>query len=249
MKKTLLLLCLILLPAFSLVAQDSKEKEELDEVTGFPVIKEKPYLMFDWGAAVDFNTRIKFQEKRSNFVMQDTMVGAYFTMETVNIKPLDSITRIAAYYPLASTFNKVPQISAQVLLYAFDLIFAPLFRLDMWNYVGINIAPGIHFMYQLTDDYHYMQLGAAVLAGLEFPVFERWTFLLNGVFAVDYPNLGSNKDIFPISLAWDYQVSIGARYSKKGANKYSYVKSRKDAKDKKAKEDASDSTKTETASE
>ena len=238
MKKTLLLLCLILLPAFSLVAQDTKETEELDEVTGFPVIKEKPFLMFDWGAAVDFNTRLKFQTNRSNFVMQDTMVGLYFTMETVNIKPMDSITRVAAYYPLASTFNKVPQISAQVLLYAFDLIFAPLIRLDMWNYVGINIAPGIHFMYQLTDDYHYMQLGGAVLAGIELPVFERWTFLINGVFALDYPNLGTNSDIFPVSLAWDYQVSIGARYSKKGANKYSYVKSRKQAKEKKKEEES-----------
>ena len=239
MKKTLLLLCLILLPAFTLLAQDTKETEELDEVTGFPVIKEKPFLMFDWGAAVDFNTRLKFQTNRSNFVMQDTMVGLYFTMETVNIKPMDSITRVAAYYPLASTFNKVPQISAQVLLYAFDLIFAPLIRLDMWNYVGINIAPGIHFMYQLTDDYHYMQLGGAVLAGIELPVFERWTFLINGVFALDYPNLGTNSDIFPVSLAWDYQVSIGARYSKKGANKYSYVKSRKQAKEKKKEEESS----------
>ena len=249
MKKLPLLLCLLILPAFTVFSQDSGAADELDPVTGFPVIKDKPYVMFDWGAAVDFNTRIKFQEKRSNFVMQDTMVGAYFTMETVNIKPLDSITRIAAYYPLAGTFNGVPQISAQVLLYAFDLIFAPLFRLDMWNYIGINIAPGLHFMYQLTDDYHYMQLGAAVLAGLEFPVFERWTFLLNGVFAVDYPNLGSNKDMFPISLAWDYQVSLGARYSKKGANKYSYVKSRKQAKEKKANEDVSGSDEAQPASE
>ena len=83
-----------------------------------------------------------------------------------------------------------------------------------------------------------MQLGAAVLAGLEFPVFERWTFLLNGVFALDYPNMGTNKDMFPISLAWSYQVSLGARYSKKGANKYSYVKSRKEAKEKKQEEES-----------
>lgn len=232
MKRIPLLTFLVILPLFSVFSQNSEASEELDPVTGFPVIKEKPYVMFDWGAAVNFNARLKFQEKRSNFVMQDMMVGAYFTMETVNIKPLDSITRIAAYYPLSGTFNGVPQVSAQVLLYSFDLIFAPLFRLDMWNYVGINIAPGLHFMYQLTDEFHYMQLGAAVLAGIELPVFERWTFLVNGVFALDYPNLGSNKDMFPISLAWDYQISVGARYSKKGANKYSYVKSRKDAKEK-----------------
>lgn len=232
MKRIPLLAFLVILPLFPAFSQNAEASEELDPVTGFPVIKEKPYVMFDWGAAVNFNTRLKFQEKRSNFVMQDMMVGAYFTMETVNIKPLDSITRIAAYYPLSGTFNGVPQVSAQVLLYSFDLIFAPLFRLDMWNYVGINIAPGLHFMYQLTDEFHYMQLGAAVLAGIELPVFERWTFLVNGVFALDYPNLGSNKDMFPISLAWDYQISIGARYSKKGANKYSYVKSRKDAKEK-----------------
>lgn len=237
MKRIPLLAFLVILPLLPVFSQNAESSEELDPVTGFPVIKEKPYLMFDWGAAVNFNTRIKFQEKRSNFVMKDMMVGAYFTMETVNIKPLDSITRIAAYYPLSGTFNGVPQVSAQVLLYSFDLIFAPLFRLDMWNYVGINIAPGLHFMYQLTDEFHYMQLGAAVLAGLEFPVFEKWTFLVNGVFALDYPNLGSNRDMFPISLAWDYQISIGARYSKKGANKYSYVKSRKDAKEKKEEEE------------
>ncbi|HBB43641.1 MAG TPA: hypothetical protein DEO40_02135 [Treponema sp.] len=240
MKKCVLFfaLCLVFLPAVSQTSETassdavlvSEDGEALDPVTGFPSIKEKPFVMFDWGATMSWNTRLKFQTGRTNFVFEDNMVGLYFTMETMHIRPLDSILRIAAYYPLRSTFNKVEQKSKQTLVYAFDVIFAPLFRLDMWHYIGINIAPGIHFMYQLTDDWHYFQLGGSVLAGIELPVWERWTFLINGIAALDYPNFGTNAQMAPIDLAWSYQLSVGVRYSKKGANKYSYIKSRRKAK-------------------
>ena len=209
--------------------QESSE-EDLNPNTGFPNITNKPFVVFDYGLSADWVTRIQKQTGRSNFVFGHTLVGAYFTMETVNIKPCDSVLRLAAYYPLLTTFNDVPQIAKQPILYAVDLAFMPLFRADMWHYVKINFAPGIHVLYQLTDDYHYVQLGAIGMVGVELPLATRWTILVNGLASFDYANLGSNRDMFPIDYAWTYQVSLGVRYSKKKENKYSYISSKKKVK-------------------
>ena len=206
--------------------------EDLNPITGFPNITEKPFVVFDYGLSAAWVTRIQKQTGRSNFVFGHTLAGLYVTMETMNIKPCDSVLRLAAYYPLANTFNQVPQISKQPILYAFDLAFMPLFRADMWNYVRINFAPGIHVFYQLTDDWHYIQAGVIGMAGVELPLARRWTIFANGLASFDYANFGSNKDMFPIDLAWTYQVSLGFRYSKKDENKYSYIGGKKKAKEK-----------------
>lgn len=202
-------------------------EEDLNPKTGFPNITEKPFVVFDYGLSAAWVTRIQKQTGRSNFVFEHMLAGLYVTMETVNIKPCDSILRLAAYYPLAYTFNDVPQIAKQPILYAADLAFMPLFRADMWNYVKINFAPGLHVFYQLTDDWHYIQAGVIGMAGVELPIAKRWTILANGLASFDYANLGSNRDMFPLDWAWTYQVSLGVRYSKKKENKYSYIGSKK----------------------
>ena len=79
-------------------------------------------------------------------------------------------------------------------------------------------------MYQLTDEYHMNYLGGGLLAGLELPLAKRWTILTNGTITVDYPNLGTNRLVQPFDLVRQYNVSVGVQYSKRGKNKYSYLR-------------------------
>ena len=224
MKKSLFFIVLILFSFFLPLAYS--EDVELDPITGFPTIKDIPYLMFDEGITWASITRLEKQEKCSNFVWNDNLVGAYFGFQTKNIQPTDSIVRIAAFYPYAHYFNDVEQTAKQTILYAFDLFAGPLFRADMWKYVGLNFAFGLHYMYQLSDEYHYNYLGLGLLAGTEYPIASCWTVLLDGMFTLDYPNLGSNKVVLPFDYSWQYHFNLGVRYSKKGRNSYSYIGSR-----------------------
>ncbi len=220
-------LFLLLLPCTLLSAEESQEIP-LNQKTGFPEITEKPFLTFDYGASISWVNRLQFQEERSNFVLEDMLVGLYFTLHTENMKPIDSLLRVAVYYPLQSTFNKVPQVPKQTILYGFDAFYGFNFEADMWKYVRIEFAPGIHFLYQLSDNWHYMSLGAGVMLGTELPLSRRWTILINAMGSFDYANLGTNAQMFPFDLSWQYQVSLGVRYSKKKPNIYSYITSRKE---------------------
>ncbi len=198
-------------------------QEELDPKTGFPKIKNRPFVMFNEGVAFDMLTRFEKQKERSNFVRENYFAGLYFSMQTENMKPINSMIRVAAYYPFANTFNGMAQYPKQPILYAFDLFVAPMIQADMWKYVRLNFAGGPHYKYQLTDEYHMNYLGLGLLAGVELPLAPHWTILTDGTFAADYPNLGTNRLVQPFTLAWQYNVSVGMRYSRRGRNEYSYI--------------------------
>ncbi|MDE5898592.1 MAG: hypothetical protein K2H09_04940 [Treponemataceae bacterium] len=226
---------LLLLSALAAQAQEPAEEGRteadigLNPRTGFPEITAKPFLMFDEGFSFAQITRISKQEERSNFVWQDYLIGAHFDIMTENFKPVDLMLRVAAYYPFYHTFNGMRQYPKQVVLYAFDLFTGPVIQANMWNYVRLNLAAGLHYMYQLTDEYHLHYLGAGAVAGVELPIAWHWTILLDATAALDYPNFGTNRNIQPYNYAWQYQASLGVRYSKKGANMYSYISSKKRA--------------------
>lgn len=203
--------------------QQENSNVELDPKTGFPVIKEKPFVMFNYGFTDALVTRLELQEERSNFVRQTSLLGAYVSMQTVNIKPINNYTRLAIYYPFYNTFNGMKQSSKQKILGAVDLFWGPMFEADMWKYILIKSAAGLHFMYQRTDEFDLLYLGLGLMAGFELPVAKNWTILANGSFSLDYPNLGSNSRIQPYDYAWTYQIDFGFRYSKKGVHKYSYI--------------------------
>lgn len=222
----------LLLCAFAAGAQQAAESgqvadEDLDPRTGFPKITEKPFVMFDEGLSFAQITRISKQEGRSNFVWQDYLIGAHVAMMTENIKPFDLMLRVSAFYPFYHTFNGMQQYPKQTILYAFDLFSGPVIQANMWNYVRINFSAGLHYMYQLTDEYHLHYLGLGLFVGLELPVAWHWTILLDGTAALDYPNLGTNGIMQPYDYAWQYHVNFGVRYSKNGANQYSYIHSKK----------------------
>ena len=205
--------------------QSDSEPAENSEEISFPTITEKPFLIFNIAPAYSMITRIVYEDKysRSNFVWQDHLIGLAIETRSVNMKPVDSLLRIGIYYPIYYTFNGMEQAAKQTILYAFDLFWGPFFQTDMWEYVYINFSFGPHFLYQLSDEYHHVELGGAVLLGLEIPVAKRWTVVTNGLISLDYGNLGSNADIQPYNLVYNYQIEFGFRYSRKKPNKYPYT--------------------------
>ena len=224
--KRIIFFVLCLSVCFPFFAQEAET--EINEITGFPEIKDKPFLMFNEGVSYSQITRYISQHdfNRSDFYWEDFQIGAYCEMQTGNMQPFNSLVRVEAYYPLAHRFNGMDQKSKQVLLYGVDVFAGILFQTDMWKYVRFNLALGPHFDYQLSDEYHHVELGAGALLGLELPVAKRWTILLSGLASYDYGNFGSNKKIQPYDNVWQYQLELCFRYSKKGENIYSYVKSK-----------------------
>lgn len=219
MKKLFLITIAFFSLTLSLFAQ-----EEINPKTGFPAITEKPYVIFDEGISFANVVRLEKQSGRSNFVWQDHMIGGYLALQTVNMKPCNSIIKVSAYYPFAHDFNDVEQIAKQVILYAFDLFAGPVFETDMWEYIRLKFGAGLHYMYQLSDEYHLHYLGLGLITSTELPVAHRWTIVLNAGLDLDYPNLGTNRDMQPFDLSWQYHVDAGIRYSRKKTNKYSYVR-------------------------
>lgn len=226
-------LALLIFPAFSQetnlfetsTSDDHNDTNvEINEKTGFPKIKAKPFVMFNEGIAMAQVTRIQTVSGRSNFVWQNDMIGAFFQIQTRNMKPLNSVIRTSVFYPFYNKFNGVKQFPKQTILYAFDLFAGPILETDMWKYVRLKFGLGLHYMYQLSDEYHLHYLGGGALAGLELPIEPRWTILLDGTFSFDYPNLGTNRLVQPYDYSWQYQLNLGVRYSVKGKNRYSYIR-------------------------
>lgn len=218
------LLILIFLSTNTFIfAQLFEEQITINEKTGFPEIIQKPFPMFNEGLAFAQVTRIEKQKDSSNFVRENYLVGAYFAILSENMKPVNSMIKISAFYPFYHTFNGMRQYPKQIILYAFDIFAGPTLQADMWKYVRFNFSGGLHYMYQLSDEYHLHYLGLGFIAGTEYPLAKHWTLLLDGTFSIDYPNLGTNRIIQPFDLSWQYQINFGVRYSKKNPNKFSYI--------------------------
>ena len=224
-------------------AENPAESPKINEKTGFPKIKQKPFIIFNEGAALAQVTRIQTQSGRNNYVWQNTFLGAFFQIQTKYMKPVNSVIRVSAFYPFYNQFNDVKQFPKQTILYAFDLFAGPIIETDMWKYVRLKFGAGLHYMYQLTDEYHLHYLGGGGLIGMELPLAQRWSILLDGTFSLDYPNFGTNRLVQPFHFAWQYQLNLGVRYSKKAKNPYSYIrKSQKVLYEEELQTDAIDST-------
>ena len=104
MKKLIGILALFAL-SFPLVCQtedlveQKTETEQINPKTGFPEIQHKPFVVFNEGAAFANVTRIETQSSRNNYVWQNSMIGAFFEVQSKNMRPLNSIIRVSAFYP------------------------------------------------------------------------------------------------------------------------------------------------------
>lgn len=223
MKKILFIALICSLISTFTFAQ-SKDQPKINEKTGFPEITDKPFIIINEGLSTALVTRIQLQENRNNFVYENIMIGAFVSAQTVNMKPINSLVQLTVYYPLENRFNGMSQSAKQVILYAGDLFAGPIFESNFWEYVKLNFSVGLHYMYQLTDEYHLNYLGAGAKVCVELPVAKTWTIITNGMMTIDYPNFGSNKKVQPFDYSWQYHLDIGVRYSIKAQNVYSYIK-------------------------
>lgn len=151
------------------------------------------------------------QNDRSNFVWQNYFVGACLTLQAENIKYINPMFRIAAYYPFYNTFNGMQQFPKQTILYAFDVFTGPAFKTNIKEYIRFTLTPGIHYMYQLSDEYHLNYPGGGISEGIELPVARHWSILNNGTITLDYANSGTNKDIQNFDISYQYQASDTAK--------------------------------------
>ena len=182
-----------------------------------PQAENKLYPTFSWGATTTWLTRIIKQTGRSNFVFHDFMPGLYFGTELRNVKYIIPEIRAAVYYPLLCTFNEVPQKSTTPLHLAVDAFAGIRFETG-WQFLHLSIGPGLHFLFLNADRWNYFNLGIAAAGGIEVSFNPEWSLLIDGMASFDNGNLGKNRTIEPFDYTWQYQTSIGARYSKNRRN-------------------------------
>ena len=83
----------------------------------------------------------------------------------------------------------------------------------------------MHYMYQLTDEWHMHYLGLGLTTGFELPISAGWTIVNRNFFSYDDANLGTNKFMQKFRSSYQYHINLGVRYSRRVFNPYSYVKS------------------------
>jgi len=211
---------LIINPVFSETTEELNN-EELDLKETIP--SKKPYVSFNYGPTATWLTRIIKQENRSNFVLRDFLPGMYFTTELHNIlynskyHHFNPAVRLAVYYPLVSSFNYMPQKLKNPLNLGLDL-FAGARYVYEWKFLSFSAGLGLHMFFMTSDRWYYVNLGAAVVAGVELAFSPGWSLLIDGFFSYDNANLGTNRLMEPFNNAYQYQTAIGVRYSKKKRN-------------------------------
>jgi len=185
-----------------------------------PLSEGKPvFLLFSEGASCSWLTRIIKQTGRSNFVFEDFFPGLYYRMDLHTTKIFTPMLRIAALYPLSSTFNQMPQKPKTPLHYAADMNLGVNFNLLDFKYYRLNAGPALHMFFLNSDRWNYFNMGAAAFVGMELPLAKRWTLIANGIASLDNGNVGGNRRMEPFDIAYQYQVDIGVRYSKKMENR------------------------------
>ena len=181
-------------------------------------------IIFDEGVSYAQVTRIEQLDNRSNFVRENKMLGAYFTTQTIGLPIVDFELDIHAYYPFYYTFNGMKQKTHNIINYSFDGFLGAQKTFKQFKYVYINCAAGMHYMYQLTDEYHMHYLGLGGELGLEFPLLPRWTIVNRNFISYDNANLGTNKLIQKFDASYQYRFDLGVRYTRRVHNEYPYIK-------------------------
>lgn len=202
----------------------AEKKAEKDAKIEEKIAAKKLFVLFDYGLATTWVTRLKLQQTRSNFVFDDFLIGAYVSAETRNfLKYINLMSKLAFYYPLSYKFNKHPQLIAQPLAFAADVTLGPLFRINIRDVVFIKLSPGFHYLFQKSDRFFYSNIGVTGIVGAEMPLARRWGVFINGQASYDWGNFGTNKEMEDYDHVWQYQVSLGVRYTKYGRYDKSYI--------------------------
>lgn len=213
-KKAILIILFSLCLMSKVFSQESSASEQK---------KFKLNLSFNEGVSFAQITRIEVMKNRSNFVRENFLIGAFVNAKTDELYFLDLILQMSFYYPFRNHFNGMQQFSKNQLNYAYDLFFGAVYSFDKLKYVLIDTSLGLHYMYQLTDEYHLNYVGLGFQNTLEFPLSKKWSIVNNYFFSYDNPNLGSNKKVQPFDASYQYHIDLGVRFSSKVQNSYSYI--------------------------
>ena len=213
MKKTIFVLMLLLTGTF-IFAQENKN----DSPFNWP-----PKLIFTEGASFNQITRIEVQPERSNFVRENFLLGAYCDISTKDFWFVDFDLKLAAYYPLANRFNGMDQKAKNMFNYAIDLFFGAKYTYEGFKYIILEGSAGLHYMYQITDEFHLNYAGLGLSGSITFPISKGWSLVNSYFFSYDNANLGSNAKVQPYDASYQYHIELGVRYSKKVQNKYYYL--------------------------
>jgi hypothetical protein len=180
--------------------------------------KQAFFFLFSEGAASSWLTRIIKQSERSNFVFKDFMLGIYTRVDMHIEDFITPMARLAVFYPLETTFNKYPQKPKTPLHIGMDMNLGVNFDILDFPYFRLNAGPAFHLFFLNSDRWNYFELGMAAFTGMELLISERWTLVCGFFASLDNGNFGSNRDMEPFDIVYQYQVDIGVRYSKKLKN-------------------------------
>ncbi|MDD7415943.1 MAG: hypothetical protein SPI86_04380 [Treponemataceae bacterium] len=209
--------------AFSCVAmsfaQDSSQSQTKKNSASD---EDKFTVAFDEGLGYSKVTRIVFQNEKTNYVFEDYMMGAFLSVRTEYFEPLNPLMRLSVYTPFSTEFNNVEQ-SRKRFNWGIDYFAGMEFKASVKGYVNVHIAPGLHFLYEYTDRFSYIDLGIGGYINAELPVSYHWSIVLDGIGSFDFGNLGSNKLFEYYNIVWQWQTGIGFKYSIMMPNKINYM--------------------------
>ena len=180
------------------------------------------YLDVDYGLELTKVQRVIIKEGRSNFVFNDTLVGAYCTAKLTGFKFLNPMLKASALMGMGSTFNNM-KFTTSTFNWGADLFAGIDGRINFWDYLYLNIAPGFHLLYQDADRFNYLNLGIAGYLSVELPIAYHWTIAVGGQASYDWGNFGNNSLLETYDHVWQAGVNVGIRYSGKHVNKYNYI--------------------------
>lgn len=181
-------------------------------------------FVFEEGASYAQITRVEKQTGRSNFVRENMMAGAYFNFHTVNLSRIDFTQQFSAYYPFYNAFNGMRQYSKNILNYGIDSFTGVTKMYDRFPGVKFNGALGLHYMFQMTDEWPMQYLGLGIQCGFLLPISKHFSIVNNYFVSFDNANIGANKIMQPFTISYQYHIDLGIRISKRTPNSYCYIK-------------------------
>jgi len=205
------------------VNPDQNKSEEVEDPTKPSLSIPKIQIVMDEGVSYCQITRIEKQKERNNFVRENMMVGAYYNIQTVDFSFFDFLFNLSAYYPVYYAFNGMKQKTRNMFNYGISTFFGTTFTDDFFKMVDITGSLGMHYMYQLTDEWHMHYIGLSGNLGLVWPLTNKWALVNNNFFSFDNANIGKNKNIQPFDGSYSYHIDFGVRYSPRVLNKYYYI--------------------------
>lgn len=179
---------------------------------------------FDEGVAYAQVTRVETQTERSNFVRENMMIGAYCNFETVDFSSIDFFQQLSAYYPFYNAFNGMRQYPKNMFNYGIDSYTGLKTHYTKFEYFTFDMGLGLHYMFQMTDEWPMHYLGLGIQAGLNLPLTETISIATTGFVSFDNANIGSNKLMQPFEISYQYHATLGVKYSKRAKNSYCYIK-------------------------